>query len=248
MKLKTLMMTAAVSALIAGGAIAQDTTATTGADATIGTDVVTDAPAMVPQFTAISEMTVGDMVGKKVYEPNGDTIGDIDYIIGRDGGADAIIGIGGFLGLGEYTVALPLEEFTFDAEQQMVKLDTTKDALKEQPEFDESDAESLPDETALADLMSSADTSVAAPTTDDGAMKSDDAAVEGDAVISDDAATSEGADMAEEPVTEGDATMETEGDAAVGAETSGDASMDTDATSEGATTEEGAMDEEKKAE
>ncbi|WP_324752690.1 PRC-barrel domain-containing protein [Roseovarius sp. Pro17] len=204
MTLKTLMMTAAASALIAGGAIAQDTstTDTTGVDTT-----VTDVAPAAPQFTSISEMTVGDLVGQNVYEPNGKTIGDIDYIIGAGGGADAIIGIGGFLGLGEYTVALPLEEFTFDAESQMVKLDTTKDALKEQPEFDESEAESLPDETPLADLMASADTSAdtsaTTSTADDGAMKTDDD-------MADDASASDGTTMTEEGATEGDDSMETE--------------------------------------
>ena len=219
MTLKTLMMTAAASALIAGGAIAQDTstTDTTGVDAT-----VTDVAPAAPQFTSIGEMTVGDLVGQNVYEPNGKTIGDIDYIIGADGGADAVVGIGGFLGLGEYTVALPLEEFTFDAESQMVKLDTTKDALKQQPEFDESEAESLPDETPLADLMASADTSadtsVTTSTADDGAMKTDSDMAE-DAATTDDAATD-------------DATMSSDEEPAVEAETSGDESMETDVTEE----------------
>ena len=175
MTLKTLMMTAAASAFIAGGAIAQDTSAT-GADPNATTGMSADAPAIIPKFTSLSEMTVGDIIGENVYDPNGDTIGDIDYIVGRgDGGANAVIGIGGFLGLGEYTVALPLEDFTYDADQQMVKLDTTKEALKEQPEFDESDAESLPDETRLSDLMASADTSAPATTTEGAAATSDSA-------------------------------------------------------------------------
>ena len=71
-------------------------------------------------------MTVGDLVGKTVYQPDGDKIGDVDYIVGDAGGAYAVIGIGGFLGLGEYTVALPLSELNYDAGQQMVTLDTTE--------------------------------------------------------------------------------------------------------------------------
>jgi len=246
MKLNKLMMTAAASAMIAGGAIAQDTTATTGTDATIGTDVATDAPAMAPQFTSISEMTVGDLVGKKVYEPNGDTIGDIDYIVGSSGSADAVIGIGGFLGLGEYTVALPLSEFTYDAEQQMVKLDTTKDALKEQPEYDESGIESLPDETPLSDLIVSADTSATTSTADDGAMKSDDAAVEADTAVDGDTAIEGDATIESDTAVESDDTMTD--DSAVDTETSGDASTDMDATTSDTTTEEGTMDEETKTE
>jgi hypothetical protein len=158
MALKAIMMTAAASALITGSAIAQ-AVPTTGTDAPTTTEMPSEVPIMEPTFASISEMTVGDIVGQNVYEVDGDIIGDIDYIIGRDGAASAVIGIGGFLGLGEYTVALPLEGFTYDADQQMVKVNTTKDTLKEQPEFDETGAESLPDETRLSDLMANSDTS-----------------------------------------------------------------------------------------
>ncbi len=167
MKLNTLIISAAISALIAGSAVAQtETTDTTGADSTVAGTTDMDAAGAAtpaPQFTAISEMTVGDLVGQNVYQPNGDTIGDIDYVVGQGGGALAVIGIGGFLGLGEYTVGLPLSDLTYDAAQQMVTLDTTKEALKEQAEFDESGVESLPDETPLAGLIASADPVVSDP-------------------------------------------------------------------------------------
>ncbi|HEY9040440.1 MAG TPA: hypothetical protein VIN05_16045 [Roseovarius sp.] len=203
MKLKTFMMSAAVSALIAGGAVAQtDTTAT---DGTVAGTADADAAAVMPQFTSISEMTVGDLVGQNVYGPDGDTIGDIDYVVGRDGGGLAVIGIGGFLGLGEYTVGLPLSDFGYDASQQMVTLNTTKEALKEQPEFDESEVESLPDETPLADLVGSADAGGSDAMTDgatDDAMSDD--AMSGDSAISDDAAEPDaGADMTDDAATDG---------------------------------------------
>ncbi len=237
MKLKTLMMSAAISALIAGSAVAQtDTTDTTATDGTVAGTADTDAAgaaAMMPQFTSISEMTVGDLVGQNVYGPDGGTIGDIDYVVARDGGGLAVIGIGGFLGLGEYTVALPLTDFGYDASQQMVTLDTTKEALKEQAEFDESDVESLPDETPLADLVVSADA------TGSDAMVDD--ATTGDSAVSDDVAEPDaGADM-----TDGMATD----DAADGALEAGDAATDDAATSDDApadpdmTTEEGAVED-----
>ncbi|MFX0541595.1 PRC-barrel domain-containing protein [Roseovarius sp. S4756] len=230
MTLKTLMMTAAASALIAGGAIAQDT-ATTEADTAVGTEMSADAPAATPAFTSIEEMTVGDIVGQNVYEPNGDTIGDIDYVVGAGDSADAVIGIGGFLGLGEYTVALPLSDFTYDADQQMIKLDTTKDALKELPEFDESNAESLPDETPLADLMASNDSADPAATTGDAATSSDSMSsdsMSGDAATTDDAASSDAAtDISTE---ETDSSMSSESDAPDADTAEG---ADTEATTEG---------------
>lgn len=187
MAFRTLMMTAAACALIAGGANAQDTDATATDPAATTDMTVTDTATLAPEFTSIEEMTVGDIVGQKVYDPNGDSIGKIDYIVGQGGGADAVIGIGGFLGIGKYTVALPLEEFTYDAEQQMVQLDTTKEALKEHPEFDTSDIEGLPDETPLADLVASSEPAASDTTADDSTM-SDDAATEGDTSMEDGAA------------------------------------------------------------
>lgn len=195
MKLTTLMMSAAISALIAGGAVAQtDTTDTTVTDGAVAADV---DPA-VPQFTSISEMTVGDLVGQNVYGPDGGTVGDVDYVVGRDGGGLAIIGIGGFLGLGEYTVALPLSDFGYDAAQQMVTLDTTKEALKEQPEFDESEVESLPDETPLADLVASSD----APGGDAMTDGASDDGMTGDSAIPDETTEPDaGADMIDDGAT-----------------------------------------------
>jgi hypothetical protein len=208
-------MSAAASALVASGAFAQNATTDTDATAIDGTvtgDVNATATATpAPEFTSISEMTVGDLVGQKVYETNGESIGDIDYVIGVDGSASAIVGIGGFLGLGEYTVALPLSEFTYDAAQQMVTLDTTKDALKERPEFDESNAESLPDETPLADLVASDDTSGAASSTvsTDDSATSDEGAMSDESMESDDSATSDESMESDDSATSDDASDDT---------------------------------------
>ncbi|MCQ0091065.1 PRC-barrel domain-containing protein [Roseovarius sp. M141] len=235
MKLKTLMMSAAISALIAGSAVAQtETTDTTAADGTVAATGDTDAAVIAPQFTSISEMTVGDLVGQNVYEPNGETIGDIDYVVGRDGGALAVIGIGGFLGLGEYTVGLPLSDFTYDASQQMVTLDTTKEALKEQVEFDESDVESLPDETPLASLIASADATGSDAVVDD--MSDDTMAV--DPVVPDEGAdmSDEGADMSDDTSVTGGAVTD---DSATSMEAPAEADTMTDDTAveENTTTE-----------
>lgn len=181
MTFKTLMITAAASAMIAGGAIAQET-GTTGSDTGATTDMtVTDTAPLAPEFKTIDEMTVGDIVGQKVYEPAGETIGKIDYIITQGGDAEAVIGIGGFLGMGAYTVAVPLADFTYDATQKMVKLDTTKDALKERPEIDTANIEGLPNETPLSSVMASGDTSGTTGITEDGAT--DGAATDGDGAM-----------------------------------------------------------------
>tara|TARA_R110000868_G_scaffold18172_100_gene80463 strand:- start:220 stop:972 length:753 start_codon:yes stop_codon:yes gene_type:complete len=239
MTLKKLMLTTAVSAFVATGAFAQTATVPD-----TGTTTTTEAP-MAQNFASIDEMTVGDLLGKSVYEPNGDSIGDIDYVLGNNGSANVVIGIGGFLGLGEYTVAVPLDDLTFNADEQTVQLDTTKEALKELPEFDESDVESLPDETQLSTLMVADDT--AAPAATAPADSGSSMGATGDTstgTMTDDSATDSApaadADAATDTAPAADAEAATDTAPAADADASADVDADADASTDTMTDEEGA--------
>jgi len=77
------------------------------------------------------------ILGKDVYNDSGERIGDInDLIVTPDRSLSyAIVGVGGFLGMGEHNVAVPVSKF----KQQMGKIvlpGVTKDALKEAPKFE----------------------------------------------------------------------------------------------------------------
>jgi sporulation protein YlmC with PRC-barrel domain len=81
--------------------------------------------------------TVTKFYKQSVYDPARDQIGTVDDVIVNDGGriTGLIIGVGGFLGVGEKDVAV-----AFDAVHAEMKggawyltLDTTKDALKSAP-------------------------------------------------------------------------------------------------------------------
>ncbi|MEP3688331.1 MAG: PRC-barrel domain-containing protein [Sulfitobacter dubius] len=100
---------------------------------------------------AFSGMVVGDLVGLTVVEADGDTIGDIDYVIQTDTGYAAVVGVGGFLGLGEHTVAVPLEEISMAAENDLKLSTWTKAELEAQPEVDETQIEGLEDDVSLDD-------------------------------------------------------------------------------------------------
>ncbi|TKT42616.1 photosystem reaction center subunit H, partial [Rhizobiaceae bacterium LC148] len=75
------------------------------------------------------------------YNPNNESIGDVnDLIIEEDGGVvAAVVGVGGFLGIGEKDVAVPMDKITMsrDAENNQVRLTTseTAEALQAAPEF-----------------------------------------------------------------------------------------------------------------
>jgi Uncharacterized conserved protein len=69
------------------------------------------ASASTETFVTIPETgawRVSDLQGKAVYDPNGESIGEInDVLVSQDGSVNAvIIGVGGFLGIGEKDVAV----------------------------------------------------------------------------------------------------------------------------------------------
>ncbi|MFN3209875.1 MAG: hypothetical protein ACE369_12920 [Roseovarius sp.] len=104
--------------------------------------------------TSFSGMLVGDILGQNVTTQAGEDVGEIDYIVRQGEDLAAVIGIGGFLGLGEYTVAIPLEEFSMAAEGEGLMLSSwTEEELKAQPEFDETGVEGLEDDVPLDSAM-----------------------------------------------------------------------------------------------
>ena len=76
------------------------------------------------------------ILGKSVYNDKNDKVGDVDdLIIAPDSSASyAIIGVGGFLGLGERQVAIPVNRLKH-SEGRIVLPGATKDALQAMPSF-----------------------------------------------------------------------------------------------------------------
>jgi len=134
--MKTLFTTASLIALMAGTAMAQDTTM----------PKTTTAPAaqeeMAPVKTAAyaGELSASGLLNKSVKNASGEVVGDInDLRIDTSGKiAAVIVGVGGFLGLGEKDVALPFGQlaFTRDADGGLVISATvTKESLQSAPEW-----------------------------------------------------------------------------------------------------------------
>lgn len=76
------------------------------------------------------------ILGKSVYNDKNEKVGDVDdLIIAPDSSVSyAIIGVGGFLGLGERQVAILVNRFKH-SEGRIVLPDATKDALQAMPSF-----------------------------------------------------------------------------------------------------------------
>ena len=86
------------------------------------------------------EMRASKLIGTKVVNTANETIGDINEIVlGKDGKVAAvIIGVGGFLGMGEREVAVNFESLRMSRDSNnnlILTANTTKDALKGAPEW-----------------------------------------------------------------------------------------------------------------
>jgi hypothetical protein len=78
---------------------------------------------------------VSQMITKPVYNDKGQEIGRIDdLVVGRDKVLFAIIGVGGFLGLGQHLVVAPYNSLVVSP-KRIVLPGATKAALLKLPEF-----------------------------------------------------------------------------------------------------------------
>jgi hypothetical protein len=84
--------------------------------------------------------TVTHWYKQSVYDPSDAKLGEImDVLVDRDGKiAVLIVGVGGFLGMGEKDVAVPFSAVQFktkDSNKWYPVMNTTKDALKNAPGY-----------------------------------------------------------------------------------------------------------------
>jgi sporulation protein YlmC with PRC-barrel domain len=81
------------------------------------------------------------IIGTNVRNSAGEKIGDVnELILGTDGKVRAaIIGVGGFLGMGEHDVAVAFNSLKFtrgSGNDEVITMDTTKEVLKTAPQWE----------------------------------------------------------------------------------------------------------------
>lgn len=94
------------------GTVAPD--ATTGAaSGTMGTTAAAGTATYLTE-QAENHISVADFMGQAIYTADNQSIGDInDLLVDKEGGVvAAVVGVGGFLGIGEKNVAVPFENIT----------------------------------------------------------------------------------------------------------------------------------------
>ena len=142
MSMKSKLMTSAAAlTIMTGAAIAQDTAAT---------PETTEQPAYAQgwnedldsQYGDIADTQIAELIGMNVISENGDDVGEVDNFVLMDDELKAVVGVGGFLGLGEHEVALSLSEMTYNGEALVIAF--TKEELEAMPEYtDELEAQRL---------------------------------------------------------------------------------------------------------
>jgi sporulation protein YlmC with PRC-barrel domain len=130
MKRKVLTAIAAASVLL------------TGATTSISQQVVGSTQLGVA-VAELRDVTTGwsakrQVLGKTVFNDAGDGIGKVDDIIVAPDKAVsyAIIGAGGFLGVGRHDVAIPVSQIKQQSDGKFILAGATKDALKAMPPFE----------------------------------------------------------------------------------------------------------------
>lgn len=141
----------------AAGASSMDNAAAPAGEAS--TDTAAASGSYITEQSA-TQISANDYIGKAVHNAENESIGDVnDLILEEQGGiVAAVVGVGGFLGIGEKDVAVPMDKITItrDAEKNNeVRLTTTETAesLQAAPEF-----MTLEDQQAAADATTTSST------------------------------------------------------------------------------------------
>jgi len=149
--MKRTLTAAALATVLAMPAFAQSAPSTTPPaggttpPAATATTPSTNAAAGGQTFVSAQQSTDwrgSKLIGASVYGPDNASIGEVnDMVIGSDGKINAVVvGVGGFLGVGEKDVALPFEAISVTRKADSASIDKitvsyTKDQLKNAPKF-----------------------------------------------------------------------------------------------------------------
>ncbi len=102
----------------------------------------TTPPMKQPQEAFLSQqqpdqMLATDLIGKSILDSNNARIGDInDLLISEDGEiVAALVGVGGFLGIGEKIVAIPYDSLNISPQSDQITVSYSRQDLEQAPQF-----------------------------------------------------------------------------------------------------------------
>ncbi len=93
-----------------------------------------------------------DLIGRSVATETGEDVGEVDFIGIRGQTLVAIIGVGGFLGMGENEVAIPVEKLIMRRDE-LILPEFTQSQLENMPEYNEREVRVLDPGVRLAEEL-----------------------------------------------------------------------------------------------
>lgn len=106
----------------------------------------------------LMKMQVKQIKGKSVVNAKGEEMGDVDKIVQNrtNNSIDAVVSVGGFLGIGAKKIAIPIDQLKLQDNKLAWSESVTKDQLKKQPEYQASQYNDIADNKVLADVTGTA--------------------------------------------------------------------------------------------
>ena len=127
----------AVAALLTAGlstTLWADSTSTNG-------DTNMTAPEGQTNPNIQTSISLNNYNGKEVITSTGDSVGTIDKLVtsNSDHAVYAVVGVGGFLGIGQRDAAIPLNQLHSQGDKWVLSSDVTVDTLKKGMKYEKSD-------------------------------------------------------------------------------------------------------------
>jgi sporulation protein YlmC with PRC-barrel domain len=97
--------------------------------------------AQATQGTSATALERTDVVGKTLYSQNGKEVGNIDDVVTDNQGqvVSALVGVGGFLGIGGKKVAVPADQLKTEGNRIVVS-GLTPEEIREMPAYNKPSA------------------------------------------------------------------------------------------------------------
>jgi putative membrane protein len=105
------------------------------------TGAASDQPSDTEQQGWVS---IGEMLGGPVVNENGDEVGEIQDVVVKDKTYYAVLSVGGFLGLGDKDVAIPLDDLKLGEDEAFLMSAQTEEQLEEMPAYEATQYEPPP--------------------------------------------------------------------------------------------------------
>jgi hypothetical protein len=129
----------AVAALLLAPALAQSPSPSSPAPSATAAPSGTDSPGFTAAQTKDQWLASKNLIGTKVVDTANQTIGSInDLLVDHDGTVlAAVVGVGGFLHIGEKNVAVPFKslQLTRTNDNEKIAMHFSKDELQQAPAF-----------------------------------------------------------------------------------------------------------------